>query len=618
MSASRIRLSLATMISPHRYTVFLIFGLVFVVSSFSALLPTCSTTNQNQNRNGFSSLNLVSQQCQQEQQHRRRTFYQPTASRSPLILSMASSATAEDTQEARDLFSKYCDKNSLIDRKTLESIPPFADMLADEDILPVELNEIWEAAPKSSDDSSRVDVISFVQIYRDVDDMFEEDDNDEEQEGSDDDDGSSETSAVETETEIAADANDNGIDEELSKAYKSICDDSGLVSKDKMKQWEEIENLLAEGLLGEDEFDELWKNAANEENDSLDADGFLNFNNGLDDLFVVEDDDDDDESEESSATTNCPKAMVIEGDDMPPGVLFSQLADKNYLVGMKELNLWTELKDLLEDGELLPSELQEMYDKFVTPESSGKLSEDGFLQLYDEIDGLFEEDDDTEEKAASAVPQQQQSPPMNKKVKEDLLSFIEIIKEDDDEPCGFGATESDQGQVLNIVKILEQQPANMILQKEGNIELADLTGNWELVYTSSSAMKFNNGLSGIGGSIPNGKFGGVKQELIATNFVSDMFYKERIEVIPSSASFDVTVNGSWDLRKSISLFTGQPTVILNVEPYKVTYGPTSTRADHWKSLGPTNRLDLSYLDDDLRVMRGCTSADTLFVFQKIQ
>ena len=129
MSASRIRLSLATMISPHRYTVFLIFGLVFVVSSFSALLPTCSTTNQNQNRNGFSSLNLVSQQCQQEQQHRRRTFYQPTASRSPLILSMASSATAEDTQEARDLFSKYCDKNSLIDRKTLESIPPFADML---------------------------------------------------------------------------------------------------------------------------------------------------------------------------------------------------------------------------------------------------------------------------------------------------------------------------------------------------------------------------------------------------------------------------------------------------------------------------------------------------------
>ena len=485
---------------------------------------------------------------------------------------------------------------------------------ADEDLLPVELNDIWEAAPKSSDDSSRVDVVSFVQIYRDVEDLFEEDDDEEE---GDDDDSSSEVSAEETKK---ADDNDNGLDEELSNAYKSICDDSGLISKDKLKQWEEIENMLEEGLLGEDEFDELWKNAITDESDSLDANGFLTFTLGLDDLFVLEDDDDDDdESQEASVTTTARRAMVIEG-DMPPGVLFSQLADKNYLVGMDDLNLWSELKDLLEDGELLPSELQEMYDKYATPESSGKLTEDGFLQLYDEIDGLFEEDDDdddTEETVVAVVPQQQ-SPPVNKRVKQDLLSFLEIITEDDNEPCGFAASESDQGQVLNIVKVLEQQPTNMILEKDGNIELPDLVGNWELVYTSSSGMKFNNGLTGIGRSIPNGRFGGVRQKLTSTKFLSDMIYTERIEVTPSSASFDVTVNGSWDLRKSISLFTGQPTVILNVEPNRVSYGPTSTRADHWKTLGPVNRLDLSYLDDDLRVMRGCTSSETLFVFQKIQ
>lgn len=207
---------------------------------------------------------------------------------------------------------------------------------------------------------------------------------------------------------------------------------------------------------------------------------------------------------------------------------------------------------------------------------------------------------------------------MNIRVKQDLLAFIEIIIEEDEEPCGFGASESDQGQVLNIVQVLEQQPSNLILQKEGNIEPIDLAGNWDLVYTSSSAMKFNQGLSGIGGSFPNGKFGGVRQVLTATKFLSDMEYKERIDVTPSSASFDVTVNGIWDLRKSMSLFTGQPTVILNVEPDRVSYGPTSTRADHWKSLGPVNRLDLSYLDDDLRIMRGCTSSETLFVFKKIQ
>jgi len=609
--SSIIRSSFATMVSPHRYSVFLVLGLLVLVSSFSAPLPSCGT-NRDHRIGSFSSLHLASHPYDQRQQ--KGTMYQLSpACRSPLVvLSMSSqvTTTAGDSQEVNDIFSKYCDKDSLIDRKTLESMPPFADMLAEEDMLPEELDEIWEVAPKSSDDSSRVDVLSFVKIYRDVDDLFE----DSEDEEDDSDDSSSVVSTTETPTVAGVD--DNELDEELSKAYKSICDKNGLISKDKMRQWEEIESLFEEGLLGEEEFEELWKNSVNEKKALLDASGFLTFNSGLDDLFVLEDDDDD-EAEESS-TTAAPRSMVIEG-DMPPGVLFSQLADKNYLVGMKELNLWTELKDLLNDGDFLESELQEMYDKFATPESSGKLTEDGFLQLYDEIDTLFEEidDADAEEVAAAAAAPQQKGPPINKRAKEDLIGFIDIIVEEDEEPCGLGASESDQGQVLNIVQILEQQPTNMILQKKGNIELGDLLGNWELIYTSSSAFKYNNGLSGIGGSFPNGKFGGVRQELQATKYTTDMEYKERIEVTPSSASFDVTINGNWDLRKSVSLFTGQPTAILNVEPDRVSYGPTSTRADHWKSLGPVNRLDLSYLDDDLRIMRGCTSSETLFVFQKV-
>jgi len=529
--------------------------------------------------------------------------------------------TAGDSQEVRDLFSKFCDEDSLIDRKSLESMPPFAEMLADEDLLQEELDEIWEAAPKFSDDSSRVDVASFLKIYSDVDDLFEDDDDEDENENEDNDDKTESSNDVPIAESTKAGIDDNELDEELSAAYKSICDDNGLISKDKMKRWEEIESLFEEGLLGEDEFEELWKNSVNEENESLDANGFLKFNLQLDDLFDLEDVEDEDieivakEAEKSSSTVAPPREMVVEG-DMPPGVLFSQLADKNYLVGTKELNLWTELKDLLEDGELSEAELQEMYDKFATPESSGKLNEDGFLQLYDEIDALFEEIDEDDTEGVVAPPKQVQ--PTNTRVKEDLLAFIDIIVEEDEELCGFGVSESDQEQVLNILQVLEKQPTNLMVKKEGNIERFDLAGNWELIYTSSSAMKFNQGLSGIGGSFPNGKFGGVRQKLQATKFLSDMEYKERIEVTPSTASFDVTVNGIWDLQKSVSLFTGQPTVILNVEPDRVSYGLTSTRADHWKSLGPVNRLDLSYLDDDLRVMRGCTSSDTLFVFKKVE
>lgn len=99
--------------------------------------------------------------------------------------------------------------------------------------------------------------------------------------------------------------------------------------------------------------------------------------------------------------------------------------------------------------------------------------------------------------------------------------------------------------------------------------------------------------------------------------MTDVEYIERIEVNPSSASFDVRVSGDWDLSQSVSLFTGAPSTVMTVEPARVMYGPTSTRADHWKSLGPMNMLDVTYLDNDLRVMRGNTATDAIFVFRRV-
>ena len=95
-----------------------------------------------------------------------------------------------------------------------------------------------------------------------------------------------------------------------------------------------------------------------------------------------------------------------------------------------------------------------------------------------------------------------------------------------------------------------------------------------------------------------------------------MEYIERIQVNPDTASFDVRVNGDWELDKQVSLFTGQQTTVVRVVPDRVTYGPTSTRADHWKSLGQLNSLDVAYLDDDLRIMRGNTATENVFIFRK--
>jgi len=485
---------------------------------------------------------------------------------------------------------------------------------ADEDIMMEELEDVWNAAPKFPDvagEETRIDVDSFVQIYRDVDDLFEEEmevvaDSMQPKSTS----GSVPDAMEESDEDV--DPDDETVEAELEIVYSTLCDDAKLISKGSLKAWDEVQKLLSDGLLGDDEFEDIWTKTPKSPGSAdlmLDVDGFLSFNVALDALFEFEDDADVDDT--TSYTDAAPRRMV-QGEDLPPGVLFAELADEDYLVGMDDLEYWIELQDMLKEGDLLMSELQAVFDKIKKTES-GKLDEEGFTKLYEEIDSLFEDADEVKmgsspDLAASAASQ---------RVKDDLLGFLDIIIEEDKLPCGLEASEKDQSQILNIVQALERQPSNMISLKKGNIELNDLAGTWELLYSSSSAMKFNKGLSGLGGSMPNGKFGGVKQILKASKFLTDVEYKERIEAIPASASFDVTVTGNWDIRTSVSLFTGQPSIILEIEPDRVTYGPTSTRADHWKSLGPLNMLDLTYLDDDLRVMRGCTSADTIFIFKKV-
>lgn len=461
-----------------------------------------------------------------------------------------------------------------------------------------ELTEIWDAAPKSEGDESRIGVDSFVQIYLAVDDLFEDDEEETESSG---------------QQPVTAESFElNAEQTELKVVFDSLCDNNKLISKTALKAWDEIQSLMSENLLGESEFDDLWKKSA-KSSEKIDLKQFLSFNSALDDLF--EDDEGETNNELPKAEEPAPvvNKKMVEGDGLPPGVLFAAIADENFLVGMDELKLWVELQEMLKEGDLLLSELQSIYDS-IGDKKSGKLNEEGFVTLYEKIDALFEdevEDEAGDDEVATTVS--------SNRIKKDLLNFIDLIENDDEEAlrCCLDSTEEDQKQVLNIVTALEAQPTNLIKQKSGNIDAKDLTGTWELIYSSSSAMKFNKGLSGIGGSFPNGRFGGLKQKLTATKYVKDVEYKEWIEVKPSPASFYVSVTGSWDLKTSMSLFTGEPSILLNIEPDRVEYGPTSTRADHWKSLGPTNLLDLTYLDDNFRVMRGCTSTDTIFLYKRV-
>ena len=478
----------------------------------------------------------------------------------------------------------------------------------------------------------KIDVDSFIQVYRDIDDLFEEGEDEKEDSGKGEiaADVSSVDSKEDLTTETVSISEEEG-DEGLKQTFATLTsDDSNTISFSQLRQWEEITLLIEEeGTLGEDELTSLWENSLGVKGTEgdMDSEGFVKFNDALDELFVFDDEELDDSTEdvsdkevdevedveEPAQATMVPLSIITE-EDLPPGVLFSQLANENYLVGIQELQRWGELNDMLKEGDLTMDELNTLYDSATkAPGAKDMLDEDGFCALYDAIDNLFEADG--EEEAAAEKPDE-------KELKMELIELIEdiakVLEEDGLQMCGLDSSELEQERVLEVVSELERAPYNQIVAISatggGAVQKEELVGTWDLIYSSSSTMKYNEGLSGLAGGLT--KFGGLQQELSSTKYLSDVEYTEQVIGKLGAKPFEVKIKGDWDLRTEVSLFTGKPANIMTVIPDKVYYGPRSDKADHWKSLGPMNLLVLSYLDSDLRIMRGNTSTDTLFILRR--
>lgn len=483
------------------------------------------------------------------------------------------------------------------------------------------------------DTNDKIDVDSFIQVYRDIDDLFEnENDTYNTSEGG---------NGI---TAVATSSNDDDVDvenskedggEDVTQIFATLTKGSdNTISFSQLRQWDEVSSLIEEGMLGEDELLTLWETALTVKGEGgvMDLQGFGRFNDALDELFEIDDelleeynedsdyvkneddaiDNDDGEDAPAQPAAVLPLPIITE-EDLPPGVLFSQLANDMYLVGKLELQRWGELNDMLKGGDLTVDELDSIYDEVAkAPGTKDMLDEDGFYALYDAIDNLFEDD------AENEVVQEQLS--TRKELKEELLEFIDdIAKLSEDEGrqlCGLDCSELEQERVLEIVSEMEREPYNQVAASSGSntITKDQLVGLWTLIYSSSSTMKYNEGLSGLAGGLT--KFGGLQQLLSATKYLADVEYTEQVIGKLGGKSFEVKIKGDWELRTEISLFTGKPSNVLSVTPDRVIYGPRSDKADHWKSLGPMNLLVLSYLDEDLRVMRGNTSTDTLFIWRR--
>ncbi|KAL3777657.1 hypothetical protein ACHAW5_010981 [Stephanodiscus triporus] len=291
-----------------------------------------------------------------------------------------------------------------------------------------------------------------------------------------------------------------------------------------------------------------------------------------------DDDDDDDDAEEEGKEDRPPHS---DGEALQS--LFSRHCDPDGLMTRRTCEAcprsrpcWAscECERHAKGRELTTSELDALFRR--GSEGAGTrdmLDEDG-------IDDLFENDEVVEGGVGGNSDERE--------LKEELLELLgDIAKVSAEEGrllCGLILPRTRARSCERV----EREPYNQVVSSRSGggsgTSKEELIGLWDLIYSSSSTM--NGGLT---------RFGGLQQSLSATKYLSDVEYTEQVINKLGGKSFEVKVTGDWDLRTEISLFTGKPSDVLSITPDKVSYGPRSDKADHWKSLGPMNLLVLSYL-----------------------
>ncbi|KAL7573277.1 hypothetical protein ACA910_003422 [Epithemia clementina (nom. ined.)] len=552
----------------------------------------------------------------------------------------AVSSTASD-DDLGTIFQKIADQDGFISKESLLQVPEIIKLIMDDELLKEEdVNKIWQKY--ADNNQQRVNFESFVKIYQEIYNLFEDDDEDD-----DDDDnveskgsggGTGEMVSGKKEKALVVESTAGEITEVAEKRQKleetfqiitsmatTIQKESsktqdegaqaessgggGVLSKEALREWDEIDTLISDGMLMEKEFEELWERTPKTSDGMVDLNGFLKFNAYIDDLVDMEEDDDDEADDDQDSDSR------LEMDEADENLF---LEAKSGLVSKQQLlSSWDELKEMLEVGDILPSEFDELYQSALTiSRVASALDRKAFDSLRKAIDDLFEELEEDKEKESANTQDNDGGVATSHKI--DLLRALAAVNQESSvnkrQACGLDSTEAEAKLILKLANNLVQEDSNILTQTGGNIDTSMVTGSWKLLYTSSFAMKCNKGLFGDRCSVPSGQFGGLVQTLSPSGLLA---YKETID--KPDRSFSFTVNGTWELRQTTSLFEmKKKSIMIVVDPDPVSY--SGWIPDLWvrRSLETTNILELVYLDDNLRIMRGGVSMDELFVFQRIQ
>jgi hypothetical protein len=552
---------------------------------------------------------------------------------SPWLLRASSAQVGSDTTNALpEAFARICDADGRLDLEGFLSFGEVADLLADGLLEEREVNAIWTKIAGGQDVS--LDERGFIKVFRIIDSMFEEEEDIEE-------DGEGTASGKNAGSENPESAGSlSSSEEDLRLAFQSLTRlaKSPTLSKKDILQWREVRDLISTGLLTESEVGQIFDTAhqsTGARDGKLGLEGFIEVGLALDGMFEeVEEEEgggmqDYAKEKPSLPQAQQPKQVEAVGEVAPENAILEEEflrlvgSRQGALVSLPDLFKWGEISELIADNQLDAAEVRDIYAKVPKAADAIGLDLSGFIAFNKELDKLFvfdEEDEEVEAKepvdGAAAVAKAEAS------ASEATANLKDLLGKVNDESILGGEKAFRQSVVRAVNQLVSacegippSSPTANVVNRGGGEVLSQILGKWELLYATSSSLEFHSGLTGLGNTLPNARFVGLRQILTKDNDVLDGIYEEQLEV--AGKPLLVTVTADWELRETRSIITDETALSLEVFTQRVQYGFIDVIGERWKALRSMRLLDVLYMGDGLRIMRGQTSSNTIFVWKRI-
>ena len=282
---------------------------------------------------------------------------------------------------AKELFDELRGKNAGVTKAEFKAWDDVKEMLDDklftEDLLDEKINAVL--AKKST-----MNFEQFFKLVTSLDEIAQEAQQKLDDESDDDED-----------VDTKEDEDDEDDDEDLEEVARELFDE--LRGKDKkvsvaaFMAWEDVKDMIKDGLLTKDEIKEIVSGVAGDKK-QLDFEQFYDIVSQLDELAeggdeeddITDDENDDESMEEDELTEEDLKEMAKE--------LFDELRGKDKKVSIAAFMAWGDVKDMIEDGLLTKDEIKE-----IVSEVAGDKKQLDFDQFYDIVSQLDEIAEDAED-----------------------------------------------------------------------------------------------------------------------------------------------------------------------------------------------------------------------------